>query len=234
MVRADFFGSMVADRPFAFFFHWKGSPHFSKMLVGNLGQIRSELSNFLCAHHDSIVITKAFLVGMDERDIVFAEVDQFAHQNGWIVTSQSFRRFLEDGPCETLIAKKLMRVADGRIEWKPIVVDNSELMEDARIEGLIPVFVNNARSYVLWAINDYNIENVFPSPKKIIEHKANTGFYRKKTIYNELSELQAEQKIYKMGPRQIVITGSGKEELNALEEGFNLSRNKNPRTLRMY
>ena len=226
----------MQDQLFAVYYHWKQSKHFIRLLVGTLYQVRERLDAALQEHHDSIVIIKALSVGADEGTEMVEEWSKpqdYSPALGWHPLSYALREQLENGPCETLLAKKLLGPWSDRIEWKPKVKNRRELMEDAKLDEELPAFVVNGRSYVLWAIADYEAEGIFPTSKQIIEHKANTGFYKQKTIYNEIGELLAESKISKNAARQVGLTDAGANELQWLEESFDLSRRKNPRTLRI-
>ena len=226
----------MQDQLFAVYYHWKQSKHFIRLLVGTLHQVRERLDAALQEHHDSIVIIKALPVGADEgAEMVeeWSKPQDYSPALGWHPLSYALREQLENGPCETLLAKKLLGQWSARIEWKPKVKNRRELMEDAKLDEELPAFVVNGRSYVLWAIADYETEGIFPTSKQIIEHKANTGFYKQKTIYNEIGELLAESKISKNAARQVGLTDAGANELQWLEESFDLSRRKNPRTLRI-
>ena len=227
----------MQDRLFAFYYHWKQSKHFVRLQVGTLHELRKQLEAALQEHHDSIVITKAFSMGSDEGMELAAEWSKpqdYSPAPGWRALSYALREQLENGPCETMLAKKLMGPLSNRIEWKPSVKDRRELMENARLDEELPPYVINGRSYVLWTISDYQTEGIFPTPKQIYEHKANSGFYKQKTVYNELAELFAEGKISKDSLKRAGLTDAGANELEWLEESFNLSKSKNPRTLRMY
>lgn len=226
----------MPDQLFAVYYHWKQSKHFIRLLVGTLHQVRERLDAALQEHHDSIVIIKALPVGADEGAEMaeeWSKPQDYSPALGWHPLSYALREQLENGPCETLLAKKLLGPWSARIEWKPKVKDKRELMEDARLDEKLPAFVVNGRSYVLWAISDYQAEGIFPTPRQIHEHKANSGFYKRKTIYNELTELFAEGKISKDGLRRAGLTDAGANELTWLEERFTLSQSKNPRTLRI-
>lgn len=229
-------GLPMQDQLFAVYYHWKKSKHFIRLLVGTLHQTRERLDAALWEYHDAIVIDKVFPVGADEGAKMMEEWNKpqdYSHALGWHPLSYALREKLENGPCETLLAKKLMGPWSDRVEWKPKTKDRRGLMEDAKLDEDLPAFVVNGRSYVLWAIADYEAEGIFPTSKQIIEHKANSGFYKQKTIYNEIGELLAENRISKNAGRQVGLTDAGANELDWLEKSFDLSRRKNPRTLRI-
>jgi hypothetical protein len=226
----------MPDQLFAVCYAWKQSMHFVRLFVGTLNQAEQRFRAALQEHHDSLVIFKAFPVGADEGAKMMAEWKErqdYAPAPGWRPFSYLVREQLENGPCETMRVKKLMEPCPDRVEWRPKVKDKRELMEDARLDEKLPAFVVNGRSYVLWAISDFQAEGISPTPRQIHEHKANSGFYKRKTIYNELTELFAEGKISKDGLRRAGLTDAGANELTWLEDRFTLSQSKNPRTLRI-
>lgn len=236
MVRAVL-GFPMHDQPFVAVFHWQGSRYFNRMTIGTPGELRKEWDKALELCPDSIVVIKAFPVSIGRGKEMLGEWEQQWCSEwtpaGWAVMRDGLRRWLEEAPCETLFLQKLIGPENSRIKWKPFGRDRKELMQEARLDEKLPPFVVNGRSYVLWAIADYEAEGIFPTSKQIAEHKANSGFYKQKTIYNEIGELLAENRISKNAGRQVGLTDAGANELDWLEKSFDLSRRKNPRTLRI-
>lgn len=234
MVGADFTGFMASDKLFAFFYHWEHSRHWVRMRISTVEAASAWIVSALEEHHDSIVIAKVFSsVWKKELDPLCAEWDDLVNDKGWAPLNYAMRTRLEKSRCETLAVKKLMGLDNDRVKWRPMVDNRKELMERARICGDLPAFVNNARTYVLWAVNDYNVEEIWPSCNQLITHRANSGFYKKKTIYNEVGELYSEGKIQKDAIKRLGLTNRGLEELEYHEAAFNLMAEKNPRTLRL-
>jgi hypothetical protein len=104
--------------------------------------------------------------------------------------------------------------------------DERELLEAAQETYKIPAFIANARTYVIWALNDIDSGGFFATSNGIINHPSNKGLYEAKTIYNCLATIIEEGLAIKNVAKCYRLTELGEKVLLDAEEEYENSRPK--------
>lgn len=217
----------------AVFSHWSGSPHMWRMdFAGDPGAL---FSGLLQAHHEALIVVKAFET-VERRQAELEQRFQHFHRQGrWYSPLPAMRRFVEEeAVCETLEAKRLFDVSsNGRLVWRPARTDKQRALEKAKENELLPRFVNNAHRFVLWAIDDLVESGYHCSSKEIVHHPANGHLYQPKTIYNAISRLIEDGKVLKTQKRELMLSDKAKAEVDGLAKVWEIKEKKRIKSLRI-
>lgn len=76
--------------------------------------------------------------------------------------------------------------------------------------------IRQCRHYILWMFNECEKARMRVSPKLLIEHPANSGRFKEKTIYNELSGMRIRGLLATVQPYGERLTLFGRKELERL------------------
>jgi len=76
--------------------------------------------------------------------------------------------------------------------------------------------IKQCRHYILWMFNECEKASVKVVPKLLIEHQANNGRFKEKTIYNELSAMRNRGLLATVKPYGETLTLFGRKELERL------------------
>jgi hypothetical protein len=187
----------------------------------------------LFSYHERLMVIKAFET-MGNRQQQIEERFAECHKGGpWYAPRPELRRFVEDeAMCETLTAKHLFGMREGRLNWRPARLDMRSKMERAQGEGELPKFVRNAERFVMWAVDDVTGDGEACLPRGIIQHPANS-LYQPKTIYNTIRILVEQEKVAKASSGRLLLTDKGQEEIDGLKKVEELKRKGSVRTLRL-
>jgi len=78
--------------------------------------------------------------------------------------------------------------------------------------------IRQCRHLILWMVNECHETNARVSPKLLIDHPANNGRFKEKTIYNELSAMRIRGLLASVQPSGETITLFGRQELQRLNQ----------------
>lgn len=217
----------------AFVSHWSGSPYLWR--IDFTQDPQALLKRLLDAHHEALIVIKAFeTVGRKQAEI--EQRYQGFHKHGrWYGPMPALKRFVEEEvTCETLEAKRLFDFeSNGRLVWRPARVSIERRLEQATLEEGLPRFVCNARTFVLWAINDIATSGMSCSSKSIVHHPSNNGVYKRKTIYNNLASLIEAGLVVKTRLKEVMLSDDGQQEIDQLEEQWEALQKKRTKSLRL-
>ena len=217
----------------ALFSHWDENPLLWRMDFE--ANPRALFSALLDAHYGNLVIVKAFEAPRRKQAELEQRFQNCHYRGRWYTPSAQLRRFLEEAvACETMEAKRLWGDEwQGRITWRPTRADRQAALEAAQVEDQLPPFVNNAKTFVIWAIDDVRASGLRCSSRDVITHRANLGIYRAQTIYNTISAFVDEGKIVKSKRRELWLSEEAQTELDGLRAAWQEKAAQKTRTLRM-
>lgn len=213
--------------------HWSGSPHMVK--IGFSSSLKERFNQFLTASHEDLIVIKVFEGDMESEKDLHERFAAGRRVGEWFALVPSLRNFLEtEAPCQTNEARvKFASSLDGRVKWRPMTIDSRVLLGAMQQEKRIPRYVKNARSFVLWAINDIDGTGFYCTSNAIIHHDANGGAFQAKTIYNTLALLTEEGMVIKGANKCFRLTDQGELELEDMEEEYAERKRKSVRSLRI-
>jgi hypothetical protein len=224
---------MASERSWACFSHWLGSPTMWRMDF--VKDPQALFAWLLTAHHEPLVVIKVFeTIGRKQAEL--EQRFQAFHRHGrWYAPMPALRRFVEEeAVCETMWAKKEFGLeGNGRLLWRPATATKQERLEKAMFETGLPGFVKNARTFVLWAIDDVAASGVRCFSKLVVGHPSNSGVYQRKTIYNCTKMLIDEGLVAKMRSGELLLTDAGQVEINELAESWGEKEHMRTRSLKL-
>lgn len=83
--------------------------------------------------------------------------------------------------------------------------------------------IKQCRHYILWMFSECEKSGIRVSPKLLIDHPANSGQYKEKTVYNELSALRSRAFVSSDRAHGERLTLFGKQELQRLNDRVGLT-----------
>ena len=205
---------------------WENDPYAVK--IGFTTDLKARFSTFLTACRHRLVVLKAFKADMEEEQLLHERFDGCRDSGEWFMLTPGLQRFIQQ---EMLCHTKEAQTANGawmkdRVKWYPMAATKRELLEAAQETYKIPAFIANARTYVIWALNDIDSGGFFATSNGIINHPSNKGLYEAKTIYNCLTTIVEEGLAIKNAAKCYRLTELGEKVLLDAEEEYENSRPK--------
>jgi hypothetical protein len=211
--------------------HWETSGHLWRMdYVKDPSELFRKL---IICYYERLFVIKAFEVTPKYQAVLEERFADCRKEDDWYAPRPALRRFIEqEVACSTFEAKKLYDIGHRRICWQPARPDKQATLERLRLDSDLPVFVTNAKRFVLWAIDDVKGAGMGCWSRDLIGHPSNQ-IYTARTIYNTITTLLNERKITKTRERMLALTEKGEQELEGLRKIWELKQKKNPRSLRV-
>jgi len=205
---------------------WENDPYAVK--IGFTTDLKGRFSTFLTACRHRLVVLKAFGANMEDEKLLHERFDGCRDSREWFLLTPGLQRFIQqDMPCQTKEAQaSIGRWMDDCVKWHPMAATKRELLEAAQKTHRIPPFIVNARTYVIWALNDIDSNGFFSTSNGIINHPSNKGLYEAKTIYNCLASIVEEGLAIKNTAKCYRLTALGEKILLDAEDDYENSRPK--------
>jgi hypothetical protein len=199
---------------------WENDPHSVK--IGFSTDLPSRMASFLTACRHGLLILKVFRGPQEEEQRLHERFDGCRGDGEWFDFTPGLQRFMrQEMPCHTKEARTLFGgKMSARVKWQPLTGTKRELLEVAQKACRVPKFVNNARDYVLWTIEDIDGQGFFCTSNGIIHHPSNQGLYEVKTIYNSLASVVADGLATKNSAKCYRLTDEGMAMLLKAEEDY--------------
>ena len=206
--------------------HWENDPHAVKICFTT--DLTARFSTFLTACRHRLVVLRTFKADIEEEQLLHERFDGCRDSGEWFLLTPGLQRFIQqEMACNT---KEAQTVTGGwmkdRVTWHPMAATKWELLEAAQETFKIPAFIVNARTYVIWALNDIDSGGFFATSNGIINHPSNKGLYEAKTIYNCLTAIVEEGLATKSTGKCYRLTELGEKVLLDAEEEYENNRPK--------
>lgn len=205
---------------------WENDPYAVK--IGFTTDLKKRFSTFLTACRHRLVVLKVFGANMEDEKLLHERFDGCRDKGEWFLLTPGLQRFIQqDMPCQTKEAQtSISGGMDDCVKWHPMAATKRELLEAAQKTYKIPAFIANARTYVIWALNDIDSGGFFSTSNGIINHPSNKGLYEAKTIYNCLASIVEEGLAIKNTAKCYRLTALGEKVLLDAEDDYENSRPK--------
>ena len=199
---------------------WENDPHSVK--IGFSTDLPARMASFLTACRHGLLILKVFRASVNEEQQLHERFDSCRGDGEWFDFTPGVQRYMrQEMPCHTKEARTLFGgKMSTRVKWQPLSGTKKELLEVAQKACRVPKFVNNARDYVLWTIDDIDNQGFFCTSNGIIHHPSNEGLYEAKTIYNSLASVVADGLATKNSAKCYRLTDEGMAVLLKAEQDY--------------
>jgi hypothetical protein len=205
---------------------WKG--RYWEAKIGFSTSLKQRLNDFLTYSSDILVVLKAFRADREKELELHVRFEGKRINGEWFKLDEGLKDFFKTRcPCDTRDARQEFgSFQKERIIWRPLILQASTRLENAHRNTNLPAFVNNARLYTLWTIQDLNDNDFLCTPNAIITHPTNNAvgddwtvkvLYDEKTIYNRISSLAKDGLIVKGEDKLYALTDKGLAELEEAE-----------------
>ena len=205
---------------------WENDPYAVK--IGFTTDLKGRFSTFLTACRHRLVVLKVFKADIDQEKSLHERFDGCRDNREWFLLTPGLERYIQqEMPCQTKEAQTdIGSWMKESVKWRPMSATKRELLEAAQDVHRIPAFISNARTYVLWAVNDIDGSGFFCTSNGIINHPSNTNLYEAKTIYNCLTSIVEEGLATKSTGKCYRLTEQGEQMLLNAEDDYEQSRPK--------